>query len=400
MRFANRSSPENFIEDSSPPIGEFREKDYINFTHGYASPKQLPGEQLSAASQRVLTDHENVALQYGPATGVRALRETLVDYLASEFHIDTTLDNLMITTGAKQGLDLLCKAFIEPGDTVAVTDPTYGTGLKILQSHEADYLTVPVDEAGMDIAALRAALESLEADGEALPKLIYDVPEFHNPTGVTMSADRRRELIDLVETYDVTYVEDAPYRKLRFEGDEVPPVKSMDDGGNVVFLGTYSKLICPGIRVGWMIADDTIIDRALPLKEDGGTSPYTQMILRELHRDGYVTERAEAYADFLRGQRDATVAAIDEHLPSASVYAEPKGGYYLWVELPEGVDTAELLEVAKDEGVWYLPGEIFSPDDGSRNFLRLSWAYEEPDSIEDGIRRLGRALDAYQRAPA
>lgn len=400
MRFASRSSPENFIEDSSPPIGEFREKDYINFTHGYASPVQLPGEQLSAASQRVLTDHENVALQYGPAKGVRALRETLLEYLASDFSIDTSLGNLMITTGAKQGLDILCKAFIEPGDTVAVTTPTYGTGLKILQSHEADYLTVPVDEAGMDVSALREAIVALEADGEPIPKLIYDVPEFHNPTGITMSLDRRRELIDLVETYDVTYVEDAPYRKLRFEGEEVPPVKSMDDAGNVVFLGTYSKLICPGIRVGWMVADETIIDRVTPLKEDGGTSPYTQMILRELHRDGYVTERAREYAAFLRGQRDATVDAIHDHLPSAMVHHEPAGGYYLWVELPAGVDTAELLETAKEEGVWYLPGEIFSPDGGSRNFLRLSWAYEDTDSIEDGIRRLGRALDAYQRAPA
>lgn len=400
MRFANRSSPENFIEDSSPPIGEFREKDYINFTHGYASPSQLPGKELSAASQRVLTDHENVALQYGPAKGVRALQETLLDYLRSEFYIDTTLDNLMITTGAKQGLDLLCKAFIEPGDTVAVTDPTYGTGLKILQSHEADYLTVPVDEEGMDVPALRSAFESLAAEGQPVPKLIYDVPEFHNPTGITMSRDRRRELIELVETYDTTFVEDAPYRKLRFEDEEIPPVKSMDDGGNVVFLGTYSKLICPGIRVGWMVADETIIDRVLPLKEDGGTSPYTQMILRELHRDGYVTERARAYADFLRGQRDATVDAIDEFLPSATVHHVPEGGYYLWVELPSGVDTAELLEVAKEEGVWYLPGEIFSPEDASRNFLRLSWAYETPESIEEGIRRLGRALDTYQRATA
>lgn len=396
MRFAKRSSPENFIEDSSPPIGAFREKDYINFTHGYASPNQLPGEHLSAASQRVLSDHENVALQYGPATGVRALRETLIDYLAAEFSIDTMLSNLMITTGAKQGLDLLCKAFIEPGDPVAVTSPTYGTGLKLLQSHEADTLTVPVDEEGMDVAALREAFEALEAAGEPLPKLIYDVPEFHNPTGVTMSSDRRRDLVDLVETYDTVFVEDAPYRKLRFEGEEIPPVKSMEDEGNVVFLGTYSKLICPGIRVGWMVADNRIIDRVRPLKEDGGTSPYIQMILRELHREGYVTERAQTYADFLRGQRDATVSAIDEHLPTASVYYEPRGGYYLWVELPDGVDTAELLDVAREEGVWYLPGEIFGPDGGCQNFLRLSWAYEDAQNIEDGIRRLDRALKAYQ----
>jgi 2-aminoadipate transaminase len=219
MRFASRSSPENFIEDSSPPIGEFREKDNINFTHGYANPPRLPEEQLSAASQRVLSEHKNIALQYGPSKGVSTLLESLLEYLASDFHISTNLDSLMITTGAKQGLDLLCKAFIEPGDKVAVTTPTYGTGLKILQTHEADYLTVPVDRHGLDVPALRAEIESIDANGGELPKLIYDVPEFHNPTGVTMSLNRRRELIDLVETYDVTFVEDAPHRKLWFECD-------------------------------------------------------------------------------------------------------------------------------------------------------------------------------------
>lgn len=400
MRFANRSSPENFIKDSSPPIGAFREKDIVNFTHGYASPEQLPGEKLTQASQRVLSNHENVALQYGPAKGVGLLRETLVEYLASDYHIGTDLDNVMIITGAKQGWDLLCKALIEPGDKVAVTAPTYGTGLKILQSHEADFLPVPVDQDGMVVSALREEIEALESRGEDLPKLIFDVPEFHNPTGVTMSLERRHELIDLVETYDVTFVEDAPYRKLRFEGEEIPPVKSLDEGGNVVFLGTYSKLICPGLRVGWMVAEETIIDRVLPLKEDGGTSPYCQMLIRELHQEGYVAKRAREYAAFLRGQRDATVDAIHEFLPTATIHHEPAGGYYIWIELPEDIDTTALQDVAKEERVRFLPGEVFSPERGSRNFLRLSWAYEDVSNIEEGVRRLSTALEHYQTALA
>lgn len=399
-RYADCSSLDHYTRFSIPPIEVFRERDLINFTHGYASPELLPADALTDAWNEVMAEHRDVAFQYGPAKGVKALRETLRDYLAVEYAIDTGLENLGIVTGSKQGLDLLCKAFIEPGDPVIVTSPTYGTGTKILKSHEVDFLEVPVGEDGLDVDALRAELERLDHAGEPLPKLAFTVPEFHNPLGATMPLARREELLELAETYDFLVVEDDPYRKLRFEGDSVPPIKSLDETGQVVFLGTYSKLIAPGLRVGWMVGDEGVIERTLPLKEDGGTSALAQMLIRTLHQSGYVSERASRYADYLHGQRDATVESLEAHLPEARLAHRPQGGYYCWVELPEAMNTSELLEYARREGVLYLPGEAFSPTGGHRNYLRLSWAYEDSEGIDEGIRRLGRAFETYRSESA
>lgn len=394
-KFASRSSLDHYKRFSIPPIEEFRARSIINFTHGYASPELLPSQELTEAWNKVMAESRDIALQYGPAQGVDPLRQSLLKYLESDFQIAADPENLSIITGSKQGLDLLCKAFIEPGDRVIVTSPTYGTGLKILKTHEVDFLEVPVDADGMVVSELRRSLEALDRDGESLPKLAFTVPEFHNPTGVSMPQERRRELLELAEEYGFVIAEDDPYRKLRFEGDEGRPLKSLDENGSVVYLGTYSKIICPGIRVGWMVADSEIIERTLPLKEDGGTSALCQMLVRELHDRGYLSERAETYAEHLAQHRDATVHSVNEHLQDARIVEIPEGGYYIWIEFPEDVNTSELLEYARDENVLYLPGEAFTPSDGNRNFLRVSWAYEDVDNIEEGIKRLEKAYRRY-----
>lgn len=396
--YAERSSLDHYTRFSIPPIEAFREQDIVNFTHGYASPELLPADELTEAWNEVMADHRDVAFQYGPAKGVKALRDTLRDYLASDYGIDTGVENLSIVTGSKQGLDLLCKTFVEPGDTVIVTSPTYGTGTKIMKSHEVEFLEVPVGDDGLDVDALRGELERLDAAGEPLPKLAFTVPEFHNPFGSTMPLDRRQELLELAEAYDFLVVEDDPYRKLRFEGESVQPLKSLDDSGQVVYLGTYSKLIAPGLRVGWMVGDEEIIERTLPMKEDGGTSALAQMLIRSLHHTGYVSERASRYAEHLHGLRDATVESLGTHLPDARLAHRPEGGYYCWVELPGDVNTSELLEYAREEDVLYLPGEAFSPTGGNRNYLRVSWAYERPERIDEGMARLATALERYRAA--
>lgn len=396
QRFANRTSPDNFVDVGIPPLGEFKQEGIVNFTHGYASPPDLPKQQLNEAVQTILSDRGDVALQYGPARGTTYLREALVDYLSEEYHIETEIDNIAIITGSKQGLDMMCKGFLDPGDAVVVTEPTYGTGLKIMKSHEAEFITVSVDKAGIDVNELADTLEERVAAGESIPKFIFDVPEFHNPTGVTMSPERRKQLIDLAERYDMKIIEDAPYRKLRFEGQEIPPIKSIDTAGTVVFLGTYSKLICPGLRVGWMVAEQSLIDRIIPMKEDGGTSPFTQTIIGQLHESGYIQERTVSYTNHLEQKRDAAVIAIQRYLPDADIWHVPEGGYYMWVEMPEEVDTVELLEFAREEGVLYLPGASFAPRAGFDNYLRIAWAYEDTQTIEDGIQRLAAAWDAYR----
>lgn len=396
LRYADRSNLDHYTRFDIPPIEEFRAKDLINFTHGYASPELLPTDELTEAWAKVMKNHRNVALQYCPARGVKALRKTLRDYLETDYGINTNLENISIVTGSKQGLDLLCKTFIEPGDKVIVTSPTYGTGLKILKSHEVDFLEVPVDGDGMVVSSLHEELNRLDRASEPLPKMAFTVPEFHNPLGSTMPQGRREALLDLAETYGFIIVEDDPYRKLRFEGEEGTPIKALDTRGHVVYIGTYSKLIGPGLRVGWMVGDPEIIDRTLPQKEDGGTSALTQMLIRELHQTGFVGDRASRYADHLQGRREATLENLRAHLPQSKVVHNPAGGYYCWVELPEDINTSELLKVARQKGVLYLPGEAFGPGGGNLNYLRISWAYEGIEQIDEGLSRLASALETYR----
>lgn len=370
-------------------------RDAYDFSGGWYAREYLPAREVQAAATTVLEDHADIALQYGEKTGVPEFKCTIQGYLQREYGIETTLDQLAITTGAKQGLDLVCKLLLDPGDAVAVTSPTYGTGIALLESHGAELLEVAIDEDGMVVSDLAAKIEDRLAAGKDVPKLVYDMPEFHNPLGVTMSRERREQLIDLAETHDMMVVEDAPYRKLRFEGDSIPPIRALTNGAAVTYLGTYSKIVSPGIRVGWMVAAPEIIEKLPKVKPDGGTSPLNQLIVNELHASSFIDERTVAYAERLRIRRDATIDAIHTHLPEATIPQLPQGGYYLWLELPPNVDSSDLLEVAIDHDVVFFPSSEFYPTDGPANYLRLSYAYETPASIRQGIRALAAAFADY-----
>lgn len=394
FRFAQRVVAME-TESSAPPISTEEERTMINFSDGWTPPEYMPADEILAACEEVLTTNKELALQYSPRPGLTVTREMLVEYLQEDYGIEADIENIFVTTGAKQGIDLVCKTMLEPGDKVAVTTPTYHTGLSIFRSHEAEFLEVPIDAEGMDVQKLENEIEELVESGEDVPKLIYDIPESHNPTAATMSNSRREKLIEIAEKYNILIVEDDPYRQLRFDGKPNKPIKAISQSEHVIFLGSFSKLVCPGIRVGWVVANSELLEKFPNFKEDGGTSGLNQLIVRELYQNGYLAERASEYRRKLESNRDAVIESIAEYLPQANVVNTPSGGYYLWVEFPDHVDTGELLRFAKEREVLFLPGEKFYPTDGPGNYIRMAYAYENPDRITEGIKLISTALEDY-----
>ncbi|MCC7047016.1 MAG: PLP-dependent aminotransferase family protein [Alphaproteobacteria bacterium] len=360
----------------------------IQLGGGYGFPDELPdivAEAIAAAKDRA------EGLQYGPLYGLDDLRDEIVRYLRQD-GIVATRDNILVVNGAKHGLDLACRVFLEPGDAVIVTAPTYLTAALILKAAEATFLSVGQDGSGIDTAELEQKLAQRAAANEPMPKLLFDVPDFHNPTGITMSAERRKRLVELAEQYGFVIVEDDPYRRIRFEGEPVPPIKSFDTTGCVIGLGTVSKILAPGLRIGWVNAAPEIVRRMAAHKSDHGTCPLLQRIVVQLFQNGKVDHHIASLSKILRGHRDAMVKAIHRYLPGAKVRV-PQGGYFLWVELPQDVDADELVKRAARAGVAIFSGNLSFAENAPGNFLRLAYSYSPPDRIVRGVELVGRAYE-------
>ena len=358
----------------------------IQLGGGYGFPDTLPdvvAEAMAAAELKAET------LQYGPLYGLDDLRDAIVGYLADD-GIAAARENILVVNGAKHGLDLACRVFIEPGDPVIVAAPTYLTAISILKAAEATFVSVPQDGEGMDTDALERILQAREMAGEPMPKLLFDVPDFHNPSGITMSEARRRHLVQLAEQYDFLIIEDDPYRRIRFEGTPVPPIKTFDTSGRVIGLGTVSKILAPGIRIGWVNADPAIVRRMAAHKSDHGSCPLMQRIVVQLFRNGKVDHHIATLLKVLREHRDAMVGAIRKHLPGATVRV-PSGGYFLWVELPAGVDADELVQRSAKEGVAIFSGRLSFAEAAPGQFLRLAYSFATPARIVEGVEKVGRA---------
>lgn len=364
----------------------------IELGGGYGFPGVLPdivSEAMAAAESKGET------LQYGPLYGLEDLRDAIGDYLRQD-GIEVARENILIVNGAKHGLDLACRVFLEPGDTVIVTGPTYLNAVRILNNAEAHFISIPQDEEGMDAEILRHHLQTRHDAGEPLPKLLFDMPDFHNPTAIEMSAARRQRLVELATQYDFVIIEDDPYRRIRFEGESVPPIKAFDKNGRVIGLGTVSKILAPGLRIGWVNADPTIIRRMASHKSDGGTSPLLQRIVVQLFRNGMVNQHVATLSSLMRGHRDAMIDAIREHLPGTSL-CEPNGGYFLWVRLPPELDADELMRRAANEGVSIISGRLCFAEQPPGSFLRLAYSFSTPGQIIEGVKRIGRAYAAMRR---
>ncbi len=363
--------------------------DVVSLSGGMPDVRRVPHDAILRATRDALQHDGPLALQYGSSDGRRGLRERIVGLMA-ESGARVGADDIIVTAGAQQGLDLLAKIFIDPGDTIIAEGPTYVGALQAFSAYGPEVVCVPMDEHGMRMDALE---ETLKTVGPRGAKFIYTIPNFQNPAGVTLSPDRRRRLLELAHEYDVPVIEDDPYGRLRFEGGHILPLRALDP--DVIYLGTFSKILAPGMRLGWMAAPRPILARVLLAKQaaDLCGSAFTQTIA-EHYMTGtawrrVVADLTGAYAE----RRDAMLTALAEHFPSDVTWTYPEGGFFLWVTLPGHIDTRSLLAEAVEHGVTFVPGTDFYPDGRGANCLRLAFCYVPPEQIAEGVRRLAEVLE-------
>lgn len=371
----------------------------IAFDSGHASPSVLP--DLTTVATRALNEHRDETLQYAPRPGLPELRQWIAEYMTAD-GCATKAEEILVTNGAKHAIDLICRLVLDEGDSVVVTAPTYFTAIPIFKSFGASFIEVGQDRDGLDVAELSSVLARMASEGRAMPKLIYNVPDFHNPAGVSMSVARRRALLELARRHGIVIVEDSPYRKVRFEGESVPPLKALDTEGQVFLVGTFSKLMAPGLRVGWVAAPPAVIARLIQLKSDGGSCPLTQRMIVDFCRSGALDAHTARVQSTYRSHRDRMAAAMRRELPDAS-FDVPAGGYYLWLELPPNADGDEVARLARDAGVIVLAGsKFFARGDVAhpKNFVRVAFSHATAEEIDEGVRRLAAAYAAATSATA
>lgn len=341
--------------------------------------------------REVFAEHGSQTLQYAGGQGHAVLRERLAMLMALE-GIDGDPHDIIVTTGAQQALDLIGKIFVDAGDLIAVEAPAYVGALTAFGTYEPRYLTLDLDEEGMIVSQLEQAL----IRGER-PKFVYTVPNFANPSGMTMSLNRREQLVGLCREASVPIVEDNPYGMLRFEGEELPTLRSLDPQ-NVIYVGSVSKIFAPGVRVGWALAQQSVLQRLVLAKEasDLCGSSFTMLLTERYLRGPLWQEHLAQLVDTYRLRRDAALDALDEHFADA-VWTQPAGGFYVWVTLPEWVDTRALLAAAVEQLVAYVPGTAFYPDGRGANQMRLAFCHPTEERIREGVARLGALLEDEER---
>jgi 2-aminoadipate transaminase len=369
--------------------------DMISFAGGLPAPELFPVAEVAAAAERVLREGGPGALQYGPSEGFAPLRECCAEE-SRKRGIRCTADDILITTGSQQPLDLVSKIFLDAGDCVLTESPTYMAALQAFQCYEVRFAAVPTDEFGLIPEALPELIE------RERPKFLYTIPSFQNPTGVTLTAERRTQLYEIAAHYGLIVLEDDPYGALRYAGEPIPPVKSLDTEGLVIYLSTVSKTIAPGLRIGWVVASEEIRRKLTIVKQaaDLHTSSLDQRIA---HR--YLTDfDSQAHVERIRrsyGERFAIMdAALRETMPPGFTWTHPQGGMFLWVTCPEGTDTCELMLEALKCKVLFVPGRDFFPDASGQRFMRLNFSNATHDQIREGIGRLAEVCRAAVDAAA
>jgi len=360
----------------------------VSLAGGMPFVQALPDDQVADVARAVLAEHGDVALQYGGGQGSVGLRERLVMLMAEE-DIDADPDDVVVTTGAQQALDLLGKLFIDPGDVIAVEAPAYVGALTAFGAYQPRFLPIEIDEDGMLVEQLEQAL----VRGER-PTFVYTVPNFGNPAGVTMSGQRRRQLVALCREASIPIVEDNPYGLLRFEGRAEACLRTLDPE-NVIYLGTVSKTFSPGVRVGWALGEQSVVQRLVLAKESADlcSSNLTMLMTEHWFSDdarwrGTLAGLVETY----RSRRDVMLDALEEHLAGEATWTRPGGGFYVWVTVPDWLDTKALLAAAVERQVAYVPGTAFYPDGRGANQMRLAFCYPTGERIREGVARLGSLI--------
>lgn len=370
----------------------------ISFGGGYPAPEVFPVKEFSEACVRVLSDPDKakMAMQYGPSEGFLPLREMIARH-TNRYGINITADNVLITSGSQQALDMLGKVFINPGDHILVESPTYLGALQAWNAYQAEYITVGSDENGIKVDEMEEALRRG-------PKFMYLLPNFQNPTGVTIPLERRMKIVELAEKYGVPIVEDDPYGQLRYEGDHIPPISVLDDivrreqgnpnTGNAIYMSTFSKTLAPGIRLAWIIAPVSVISRLVQAKQgmDLNTSTFNQYVAYEVASGGFLDEHTKLIRKIYHERRDVMLDSLTEHMPAGVKWTHPEGGLFLWVTLPDGCKSSDVFKRAVEEKVAFVSGESFHPHGGGENTMRLNFSFQNPETINEGISRLGKVV--------
>jgi len=357
----------------------------ISFAGGFPNPASFPVEDLKVIMQEVLELDSTAALQYGPTEGNAKLRQLIAErYIAQGLNI--TKENVMITTSSQQAIDLTTKIFINPGDTIVCGLPSYLGALQAFWSYQANPIGVTKDE------ELEVVVRALIASGKK-PKFVYTIPDFQNPSGITMNLQQRREVIAVAKKYDLIIIEDSPYRELRFEGETQPLMYSMDNE-RVILLGTFSKTFLPGFRLGWIIAPTNIIEKLIVAKQstDLCAPVFDQAVAARYLEKGLFDKNLKNTIELYRKQRNHMLACFDKYMPQGVKWTRPEGGLFLFVTLPEGYDATELFNVAIKENVAFVIGEAFHCDGSGKNTMRINFSFMNEERTEEGVKRLAKAI--------
>jgi 2-aminoadipate transaminase len=364
----------------------------ISLAGGLPDTSMFPAEDVAALMARVAADSAAKALQYGPTEGMEEVKECIVEVMAEE-GMDADPSDLLVTSGGQQVIDLVCKTLIDPGDVIVAEAPTYPGAVPTFSTYQADVVQVAMDADGMRIDALEETLDRLSQDGRT-PKFIYTVPSFQNPAGVTMALDRRRRLVRIAAERELLVLEDNPYGLLRYEGEAQPTLYGLDGGEYVIYLGTFSKILSPGLRLGWAAAPAPVLQKLNLGKQasDLCSSTFGQHFVAAFfaQRDwrGYVARQRELY----HRRRDVMLDALAEHFPAEATWTHPEGGLFLWATLPGYIDTTDLLARALREHVAFVPGRAAYLDGRGGSELRLNFSGVGDDDIREGVRRIGKVV--------
>jgi len=352
------------------------------------APELFPLREFQEACRYVLEREGPQALQYSVTEGYPPLKQYLADKMR-KYGVPAVEENILIVNGSQQALDLIGKVFLNPGDAILTDCPTYLGAIQAWNAYEARFVTVPLDENGTRVDMIEDVLKRERV------KFIYCLPNFHNPAGVTLSAERRKVLVRLAAQYGVFIVEDDPYGELRFEGEDITPV-IVTHKENTIYLSTFSKTLSPGIRLGWVVAPERVLGKIIQAKQasDLHTSTFLQMVVNDICQRGFLRQHVKRIRDTYRERCGVMLAAMDNHFPPQVKWTRPQGGLFLWVTLPDGVNASDVLKTAVQEKVAFIPGFAFYPDGiGGQNALRLTFATAGPQMIEEAIKRLGKAIE-------
>jgi DNA-binding transcriptional MocR family regulator len=364
----------------------------VSLAGGSPYLQSLPLDRLAETAARIIADDGLTALQYGAGQGTEELRTQICAVMAAEGITDAQPENVVITAGSQSAQDVATKLFCNPGDVVLVEDPTYVGALNTFEAYQVQVETVPMDQSGLVPELLEARIAALQLAGKSI-KFLYTIPSFNNPSGITLSAERRQQIVDICRKANILIIEDNPYGLLRFDGEPLAPLRA-DNPDDVIYMGSFSKIFAPGLRIGWALVPAHLQRRYYLAAEAVTLCPpaLNQMLvsayLRDFDWQGQIRTYRSLYAERCR----AMLSALEEYMPEGATWTSPEGGFFVWVTLPEGVDTYPLLHKAIDAGVVFIPGAAFTPSDEPSNKLRLAFSAVPPDAIREGVRRLAAVL--------